>query len=87
MVQAIAGQDAPAILPEKSWLAEALFFASTILPQGVGTPFSPNLESSYPFMGMGSDFMHHYGLDAARVEALLVSTSEEFDRIRESFGG
>ena len=87
MVQAISGQDAPAILPEKSWLAEALFFASTILPQGVGTPFSPALESSYPFMGLGSDFMHQYGLDAARVEALLISTSEEFGKIRESFGG
>ena len=87
MVQAIAGQDAPALLPDQSWLAEALFFSSTILPQGVGTPFSPALEASYPFMGIGSDFMQHHDLDATKVEELLLSTSKEFDQIRESFGG
>ena len=87
MVQAIAGQDAPATLMETSWLAEALFFASSLLPQGIGTPFLPSLGTSFALLPVGSDFMHHYGLDPATVEKLLLTTSEEFDTIRKNFGG
>ena len=86
IVQAISGQDAPASLPEKNWLAEALFFASAILPQGIGTPFIPSVGGTLTILPVGSDFMHHYGLNQESVERILVSTSEEFDRIRQTFG-
>jgi hypothetical protein len=86
MIQAIAGQDAPATLPEKNWLAEALFFASALLPQGVGTPFIPSVGESMTILPVGSDFMHQYGLNSEGVEKLLQTTSAEFDRIRQTFG-
>ena len=86
IVQAIARQDAPETLTEKNWLAEALFFASALLPQGIGTPFIPSVTSSMTILPVGSDFMHHYGLNSTTVENLLLSTSEEFDCIRQTFG-
>ena len=86
MIQAIAGQDAPATLPEKNWMAEALFFASALLPQGIGTPFIPSVGESMTILPVGSDFMHHYGLNQTGIEKLLQTTSEEFDRIRQTFG-
>ena len=86
MIQAIAGQDAPATLPEKNWLAEALFFASALLPQGIGTPFIPSVGDSMTILPVGSDFMHHYGLNSVGVEKLLQETSMEFERIRQTFG-
>jgi HD-like signal output (HDOD) protein len=86
IVQAVAGQDAPALLAKKSWLAEALFFASALLPQGIGTPFIPSVGTSLMILPVGSDFMHEYGLNRATVENLLLGTSEEFDCIRQTFG-
>lgn len=86
MIQAIAGQDAPATLAEKNWLAEALFFASALLPQGIGTPFIPSVGESMTILPVGSDFMHHYGLNPEGVEKMLQTTSAEFDRIRQTFG-
>ena len=86
IVKAISGQDAPASLAEGNWLAEALFFASALLPQGIGTPFIPSVGTSMTILPVGSDFMHHYALTSETVEKLLRSTSEEFDRIRQTFG-
>jgi HD-like signal output (HDOD) protein len=86
IVQAIARQDAPETLEEKNWMAEALFFASALLPQGIGTPFMPSVDNSLTILPVGSDFMHHYGLNPAAVEKLLLCTSAEFDRIRQTFG-
>ena len=86
MVQAIAGQDAPATLPEHNWLADALFFTAAILPQGLGKPFSPDVGPIWPATPLGSDFMHQQGLTTDAVEALLQSTSERFEKIREDLG-
>lgn len=86
IVQAIARQDAPETKENRNWLAEALFFSSALLPQGVGTPFIPSVGTSMTVLPVGSDFMHHYDLRADKVEALLLATSTEFDRIRQSFG-
>ena len=86
IVQAIGGQDAPASLAEDNWMAEALFFASALLPQGIGAPFIPSVGTSMTILPVGSDFMHHYDLKSEAVEKLLLSTSEEFDRIRQTFG-
>ena len=86
IVQAIARQDAPAVIADKNWLAEALFFASALLPQGIGTPFNPAMGASLASLPVGMDFMHHYGLSSATAEELLESTSKEFDRIRTTFG-
>ena len=86
MIDAIARQDAPDTSEDKNWLAEALFFTSALLPQGVGTPFIPSVGTSLTILPVGSDFMHQNDLNAEGVEKLLLSTSEEFDRIRQTFG-
>ena len=86
IVEAIARQDAPALQEKKNWLAEALFFATALLPQGIGTPFNPVMGSSLAHLPVGMDFMHHYGLNAATAELLLEKTSVEFERIRTTFG-
>jgi HD-like signal output (HDOD) protein len=86
MIQAIAGQDAPAVRPEPNWLAEALYFASALLPQGLGASFHSVLTEGAAPLPVGSDFMHHYGLTQAAVDTLLASTRQDYDRIRENFG-
>ena len=86
IVEAIARQDAPALQDKKNWLAEALFFASALLPQGIGTPFNPAMGSSLASLPVGMDFMHHYGLSTATAQKLLEKTNEEFEVIRATFG-
>ncbi len=86
MIQAIGRQEAPEAGGDKNWLAEALFFASALLPQGIGTPFIPSVGTSMTVLPVGSDFMHHYSLTPETVEKLLLNTSEEFDTIRQTFG-
>lgn len=87
IVQAIAAQDAPAVGEEGTWLAEALFFTSAMLPQGLGTPFLPAVGPTWwSTPPIGSDFMHQHDLTPVRVEAILQSTSQAFDEIRQNFG-
>lgn len=86
IVQAIAGQDAPDLLAEKNWLAEALFFAASLLPQGLGSPFRAALLVTGATPRVGIDFMHRYGLTPEVTERLLQEASVEFDRVRHEFG-
>lgn len=86
IVQAIAGQDAPALLAAKNWLAEALFFAASLLPQGLGSPFRAALLVAGATPRVGIDFMHRYGLTPEVTERLLQEASAEFDRVRHEFG-
>ncbi len=87
IVQSIAAQDAPAVGEEGTWLAEALFFTSAMLPQGLGTPFLPAVGPTWwSTPPIGSDFMHQHDLTPVRVEAILQATSQAFDEIRQNFG-
>jgi len=85
IVQAIGAQDHPAILDERNWLADALFFASAMLPQGVGTPFLPSVGPIWGLTAAGTEFLHRCNLDAAAVDTVLSSTSQAFDEIRKHF--
>ena len=87
MVQAIFGQDDPAGQGEQNWLAEALHFASLLLPQGVGMPFAAGVGQSLPPVPGDSDFLRRSGLTPAAVENLLATTREEYIRIRQTMGG
>jgi len=87
MVQAIAGQDAPELLPKTNWLAEALFFSSALLPRGAGVPFDASLAALVTTPPLGSDFMQRNGLAPEVVEELLVKTRQAFEEVRKSFGG
>jgi len=87
MVHAISGQDNPAILNERNWLAEALQFSSFLLAQGMGLPFSADFEATVPAIPEENEFMHQSGLTHSAVEALLASTHEDYDRVRKSMGG
>lgn len=87
MVQAVSGQDDPARLSERNWLAEALHFASVLLPQGLGMPFAAGLERAVPPVPTDNDFMRRSGLTPFAVEALLAATREDYGRIRQTMGG
>jgi HD-like signal output (HDOD) protein len=86
LVQAIGMQEQPATLEQGNWIADALYFASALLPQGVGTPFLPAVGPIWGLTPVGSDFMHRCGLDPAMVDTVLSSTSHSFDTIRKDFG-
>ncbi len=87
MVEAVAAQYAPAKLAVKNQLAEALNFASALLPQGVGTPFLPALGITWIVLPGGKDFMRRHDLNPDAIDLLLNSTSESFDEIRANFEG
>jgi HD-like signal output (HDOD) protein len=80
LVRACEGQELPALLPEPSWLASALFFASSVLPQEFGTPFSAVLA-----LPIGSDFMHHNGLTAESVATIFAAARTTFEKARGTF--
>jgi len=83
----IAGQDVPGELSERNWLAEAMYFASLFLPQGLGLPFPVDpAMSSAPFP-VESDFMRQSGLTPSTVESVLATTREDYEQIRRTMGG
>jgi HD-like signal output (HDOD) protein len=86
IIQAIGAQNEPATLKERNWLADGLFFASAMLPQGVGTPFLPSVGPIWGLTTAGTDFLKRCNLDAASVDIVLSNTSTAFDEIRKGFG-
>jgi len=87
IVQAISGQDDPAALSERNWLAEALHFASVLLPQGLGMPFAADLGNAVPPVPSENDFMRRSGLTPSAVESLLASTCVDYERVLQTMGG
>jgi HD-like signal output (HDOD) protein len=81
LVMGCEGQEHPALLPSPSWLAAAMFFASSILPQEHGAPFSPVLTPA-----INSDFMRHNGLTAESVEAVFTEALAAYEKARSHFG-
>lgn len=86
MVQAIAGQDAPAQLSRSNWMAEALEFATILLPQGIGVPLHIALAESIPTVARIKTFMTHSDLSPGQVESVIASTRFDCDQIRQNFG-
>ena len=86
MVQAIAGQDAPAALPRKNWLAEALEFASILLPQGIGVPVHVALHEFTPTVPRIREFMEQSSLTSEQVETVMAQTRADCDSVRQNFG-
>ena len=86
MIQAIAGQDAPAQLGRPNWMAEALEFASILLPQGIGVPLHIALGEYIPTVARLREFMAHSDLSPEQVEAVIAGTRLDCDQIRQNFG-
>lgn len=84
MTQAVAGQDAPAELRAPNWLAEALHFATDILPRGLGAPFRHAPEESMPLSLAGNVFMAQHGLGSEDLRTLIGRTCEDYDQIRQN---
>jgi HD-like signal output (HDOD) protein len=84
--QAIGVQDDPDAPAEGNWHAEALHFASRVLPQGVGTPFTPAIGPIWGSTQIEAAFVSKCELTTASIDDLLKRTSEHFDEIRKNFG-
>jgi HD-like signal output (HDOD) protein len=80
LVSACEGQECPALLPEPNWLAAALFFISSVLPQDFDQPFEPVLAPT-----IDSDFAHPNGLSPEAVEAIFRDTLDSYQKIRTAF--
>lgn len=78
---ACEGQERPALLPEPSWLASALFFVSSVIPQDFDQAFTPTLAPI-----VDSDFLHPNGLTAESVEQTFASACTAYHAIRQSLG-
>lgn len=85
IVTAIGGQDDPVTVANGSWLAEALYFSSALLPQGIGRPFFPGGSLTWTSAPCSAKFMHRYGLTFERVETLLGQTGQAFEEISQRF--
>ena len=93
-VQAISAQDAPATLTGGNWLADALHFTASVLPQGLGTPFvasvgdnQPNASRIAHAVASSGEFMQRHNLDPDAVDTMLQQTSKTFAEIHKVFGG
>lgn len=80
LVEACAGQETPALLPAPNWLASALFFTASVLPQGFAQPFSPVLAPI-----MDTDFLHPNQLTSESVTQAFATTCRAYEQIRASF--
>jgi hypothetical protein len=67
-------------------LADALYFTTALLPQGVGTPFLPAVGPTWSASPITDDFMRRHNLSAEAVDAMLQATSTSFEKIRANFG-
>lgn len=80
MVVACSGQEWPARVTPPSWLAQALFFVSSVLPQEFDQPFHPVLAPI-----SDTDFLHPNALTPAAVEAAFAETCTRYRELRRSF--
>ncbi len=79
LVVACEAQEHPALLPKPSWLASALFFVSSVLPQDFDQPFTPALAPI-----ADSDFLHPNGLTVEAVEIIFATACDAYQEIRQS---
>lgn len=81
LVAACSGQERPALLPQPSWLASALFFTESVLPQDFDQPFSPALGPV-----VDSDFLHPNNLDVQAVEDIFSRAVANYQTARLTLG-
>ena len=81
LIIACEGQERPALLPNPSWLASALFFVSSVLPQDFDKPFEPVLGPI-----ADSDFLHPNRLTVQTVEQTFAVAVANYQEIRVSLG-
>jgi HD-like signal output (HDOD) protein len=81
LIIACEGQERPALLPSPSWLASALFFVSSVLPQDFDQPFAPVLAPI-----ADSDFLHPNRLTVQSVEQTFAAACATYQEIRHSLG-
>jgi HD-like signal output (HDOD) protein len=86
IARAVGVQDDPVAPVDGNWYAEALHFASLLLPQGVGTPFLPSVGPIWGTTPVGAEFMERCELSTATVDRLLRETSQSYDEVRANFG-
>lgn len=81
LIAACEGQERPNLLPAPSWLASALFFVSSVLPQDFDQPFVPVLAPV-----VDSDFLHPNRLTVQSVEQSFANACAAYQEIRQSLG-
>ena len=86
LVQAITGQDEATESREPNWLADALRFATELLPQGLGEPFRTALAEATPPTLVQNEFMQRHDLSPSDVWELIVNTHQDYDHIRQNLG-
>ena len=82
MVQAIAGQDAPALLPKPSWLAEALHFTSALFPQGLGVQMQPPSIDTALATPECTRFLASCNMSAAQIQDIIDTSRDDYSRTR-----
>jgi HD-like signal output (HDOD) protein len=75
------GQERPAVLATPSWIASALFFISSVLPQDFDQPFNPVLGPI-----ADSEFLHPNGLTAESLDRIFAETCTAYREIRQTLG-
>ncbi|MFI5336894.1 MAG: HDOD domain-containing protein [Opitutales bacterium] len=81
LVTACEGQVSPAVLPAPSWMASALFFTASVLPQDFDQPFAPVLAPI-----ADTDFLHPNQLTVGGVEKIFADTEAAYQKTCASFG-
>ena len=77
LIIACEGQEQPALLPAPTWLASALFFVSSIIPQDFDQPFTPALGPI-----ADSEFLHPNVLTVESVERIFAEAHTAYQEFR-----
>ncbi len=81
LILACEGQEHPALLKSPSWLASALYFVESVLPQDFDQPFTPALGPI-----ADSDFLHPNNLNTAAVEEIFATALAKYQEVRLMLG-
>ena len=80
LVTACENQEKPAVLTPPNWMASALFFTSTALPQDFDKPFIPMLAPI-----LDTDFLHPNQLTQESVQTIFAESCQEYEKTHTSF--
>ncbi|MBI5380630.1 MAG: HDOD domain-containing protein [Opitutae bacterium] len=81
IVQAVEWQNEPARLTPPNWLADALEFAGTVLPAGLGVAFATQAPAEAEPAIQETEFMRRHGLTNEQVQSLIADTRTAFAQI------
>ncbi len=80
LVTACESQEEPALLKQPNWLASALYFTASVLPQEFNQPFRPVLGPI-----ADTDFLHPNQLNLEGVEQAFGHALLQYQRVLDSF--